>query len=652
MLAKPNMNTTHDAMPSDSILKIERKKRRSVLPNQKANDQLLRCSPVHCMNKRNSIAEMLAEPLTLAHASGAASPLHLRHNSTADEALVIAAMAATQQHHDHAPPPPPSSSVAAMHQQQQQQLQQLQQLQQHRFPPIDAHQLMSQRRRSSIVRSVLSSGTAPPLQHSAATAPDAVAVAMARSSRRRNSVLHDDAAAGLYSSVFAAFGGGAGDALEHQQHQQHQYHHQQHLRGSEPELTGVDLLQQRRPSESLLMAAAELDNEDFTQPHHTAATAKKKPQSQSTRAADSAPSAAKRKRSPSFSGAATATTTATAASTTSESQQVAAPSKRGKGRPRKVVPVADDADAVSDTKTTTALGASPTSQTTVVGASIGNHNVGNDDVAVAKREMIARLLPALQNRAAEAPPKPCFRLAQQPNELQRKSYANENRYIHPSPVIVEYCGTLTPLLGGVVGVRLAKETCEVLAQDFQLSLVGDRVRPLDEVGRTGFQLKLLRTSLGSKLRLVFDITYFVGAQCFTELLVSRAFRVDSNRPKSAPDENSVVALMPPGGAAHAETEVWIKGTGFSGNKRIKVLFDGRPGVVIETCPNLITVLAPARPDLTANKTVAVVVETYTAATTTAAVVDTGGTSSSTGRAQTQEPATTAVSRELHFTYHK
>jgi hypothetical protein len=139
------------------------------------------------------------------------------------------------------------------------------------------------------------------------------------------------------------------------------------------------------------------------------------------------------------------------------------------------------------------------------------------------------------------------------------------------------------------------------------------VRPLDETGRAGFQLKLQKTSLGNKLRLIFEITYFVGKICYTESVVSRAFRVDSNKPKSLPaNDGHILALMPASGASHAETEVWIKGTGFSAGKRIVVLFDGRVATVIDMCPNLITVLAPARPDLTEPKTVEVVVASQTA----------------------------------------
>jgi hypothetical protein len=245
-------------------------------------------------------------------------------------------------------------------------------------------------------------------------------------------------------------------------------------------------------------------------------------------------------------------------------------------------------------------------------------DVKNDDVAQGVRQMLTQLMPSLYTGVLGTSPQQVnFRLVKQPNELQRKSYANENRYVHPAPITVEYCGAQTPLLGGVVGVRLAKETCEMTAE-LQMSLIGERVRPLDETGRAGFQLKLQKTSLGNKLRLIFEITYFVGKTCYTESVVSRAFRVDSNKPKSLPaNDGHILALMPASGASHAETEVWIKGTGFAPGKRIVVLFDGRVATVIDMCPNLITVLAPARPDLTETKTVEVVVASQTAKATSA-----------------------------------
>jgi hypothetical protein len=68
-------------------------------------------------------------------------------------------------------------------------------------------------------------------------------------------------------------------------------------------------------------------------------------------------------------------------------------------------------------------------------------DIKSDEVALGVRQMLTQLMPSLYTGVAgNTPQQVNFRLVKQPNELQRKSYANENRYVHPAPITVEYCG--------------------------------------------------------------------------------------------------------------------------------------------------------------------------------------------------------------------
>jgi len=83
--------------------------------------------------------------------------------------------------------------------------------------------------------------------------------------------------------------------------------------------------------------------------------------------------------------------------------------------------------------------------------------------------------------------------------------------------------------------------------------------------------------------------------------------VYSNRKKNVKGQEKpvVIDIKPKEGSTTQDTEVWIKGKGFS--ERVMVGFGDKQGRVVETTDNLITVLAPARYDLVSDTAVHVVI---------------------------------------------
>ena len=72
------------------------------------------------------------------------------------------------------------------------------------------------------------------------------------------------------------------------------------------------------------------------------------------------------------------------------------------------------------------------------------------------------------------------------------------------------------------------------------------------------------TSEGNTFRLLFLVNYATeDGQTLEEKILSRSFAVYSNRKKNIKEKPTVIAMMPSKGAFHAQTEVWIKGRGFT-----------------------------------------------------------------------------------------
>jgi len=133
-----------------------------------------------------------------------------------------------------------------------------------------------------------------------------------------------------------------------------------------------------------------------------------------------------------------------------------------------------------------------------------------------------------------------FGLLEQPNEIQRKSYKNESRYLLPNPLTV--ClrnnigseSSIPTILDGSVNVRIINADGNELPSTMQniLESLGGLTRPLDEERSASFSLKVSATSIGSMYRLLFTVTYRIkGSGSFTETILSNPFSVCSNRKK-------------------------------------------------------------------------------------------------------------------------
>lgn len=133
-----------------------------------------------------------------------------------------------------------------------------------------------------------------------------------------------------------------------------------------------------------------------------------------------------------------------------------------------------------------------------------------------------------------------FVLLEQPNEIQRKSYKNESRYLLPNPLTI--ClrtplaneKELPQILDGNVNVRIINADGNELPSNMQhiLESLGGLTRPLDEERSASFSLKVSATSIGSMYRLLFTVNYRLkNSGAFTETIVSSPFSVCSNRKK-------------------------------------------------------------------------------------------------------------------------
>jgi len=202
-----------------------------------------------------------------------------------------------------------------------------------------------------------------------------------------------------------------------------------------------------------------------------------------------------------------------------------------------------------------------------------------------------------------------FTLLEQPNEVQRKSYKNENRCILPNPLNICLREGFSEerkaqILDGNVTVTLVDADGEELPnhkQNILESIERSLSQPLDENLSAQFSLKVMETSEGNMFRLLFTVNYRAKTMgnC-EEKIQSRPFIVYSNRKKHAKamdKERPVPTDMKPDRCeANREAEVWIKGRGFS--DKVSVTFGDRPGRIIDSSENLITVVSPMREDVT------------------------------------------------------
>jgi len=211
-----------------------------------------------------------------------------------------------------------------------------------------------------------------------------------------------------------------------------------------------------------------------------------------------------------------------------------------------------------------------------------------------------------------------FMILEQPNEIQRKSYKNENRCLLPNPITICQKEFLPEDKRGQVPVE-GSVTVSLVDQDGE-DLPTNKVNMLDSIERSTnqpldenltaqFSLKVLETSEGNTVRLMFMVNYRLKnlGQC-QEKILSRPFVVYSNRKKHVKVDKEKPILLdikPIRGECNKETEVWIKGRGF--NDKVMVNFGDRSAKVVDTSENLVTVLVPPRDDILHDTTVEVTV---------------------------------------------
>lgn len=203
-----------------------------------------------------------------------------------------------------------------------------------------------------------------------------------------------------------------------------------------------------------------------------------------------------------------------------------------------------------------------------------------------------------------------FQLFKQPNERQRKSYHNENRYLTPNPLQIirreTKVGEVPPrILAGMVTVELVSEQGTQLPVEKRAALStsdGSYCKRLNEDLQADFSLMINQTFDGNLLRLMFTVDYTIeGFGSCQEKVVSRPFSVYTNKKKQSTKwQPTVEGMKVIFGKNTEETEVWIKGKRFSD---AVVLFGGRQARILEAEDNLITVMTPPRPELTETTTV-------------------------------------------------
>jgi len=194
-----------------------------------------------------------------------------------------------------------------------------------------------------------------------------------------------------------------------------------------------------------------------------------------------------------------------------------------------------------------------------------------------------------------------FELLYQPNEKQRKSYKNENRYILPNPLTIvlskEKKEKRVKIEKGTANVKLLYDTGEELEENKEHVLNGVKTRPLDKEKKAQFHLKVIETSDRNRFRLQFTVRFFINKMEHVEKIVSHCFRVTSNKKCVSVERPRPFAIKPCSGLTTGETEVWIRGKMFTDRANTSVTFGGKPARVIETEENILVCYAPPRDDI-------------------------------------------------------
>eukprot|EP01105_Mastigella_eilhardi_P011724 TRINITY_DN2693_c0_g1_i1.p1 TRINITY_DN2693_c0_g1~~TRINITY_DN2693_c0_g1_i1.p1 ORF type:complete len:365 (+),score=138.68 TRINITY_DN2693_c0_g1_i1:150-1244(+) len=202
-----------------------------------------------------------------------------------------------------------------------------------------------------------------------------------------------------------------------------------------------------------------------------------------------------------------------------------------------------------------------------------------------------------------------FKLVQEPNETQRKSYRNENRYILPNPLIITWSGSPHAEVTGMVYVSLAMENGEDATQEWQEMLDGaHKNKPLEDK-RANFALKMLSTSGETKFCLLFRVRYKV-AKCdedCIDTIWSRPFRVESNRKKNCIERPRLWRVKPTFGFSDEEVDVWIWGVKFCDRANMHVSFGAYDAPITKIEGNVLQCNAPKRLDLTRDTQVTVLI---------------------------------------------
>jgi len=182
-----------------------------------------------------------------------------------------------------------------------------------------------------------------------------------------------------------------------------------------------------------------------------------------------------------------------------------------------------------------------------------------------------------------------FKLAEEPNERQRKSYTGETRLMSPSPLtIVPILPAALPQdLQGSVQVKLVSESG---ADEDDSILEGEKFVVLDRERKAVFPLKLVKNSR-RKFRLKFTVNVTSNGRSYTEHIFSLPFGVITTK-KSRVRTPELTNMHLKYGLGDRENEVWIKGRNFSARNTMEVMFGDLPANILETDENLIICMAP------------------------------------------------------------
>lgn len=129
-----------------------------------------------------------------------------------------------------------------------------------------------------------------------------------------------------------------------------------------------------------------------------------------------------------------------------------------------------------------------------------------------------------------------FKLLEEPEDVQRKAYKNENRYVLPNPLVVVQEGEPhKPIKDSVVSVKLVQSNGEAIEEPKQSVLLdGIKKKAMTTQGneankRAEFALKILETSGKNKFRLMFTVTYTMDNILYEEQILTIPFQVISTK---------------------------------------------------------------------------------------------------------------------------